>query len=88
MKAAELARCLFTAYILLALTSSNQEHHLVYGNHQLIDGNPPNEVLREHINPDPQAGQVVGEREWEALKIQNSKAFWNEPKDLLVTLVR
>jgi hypothetical protein len=31
---------------------------------------------------------LLTEREWKAIRIQQSLAFWQEPKDLLITLVR
>ena len=39
------------------------------------------------ITGEPEDGEDLGEREWAAFGTQESKAFWNEPKDLLVTLV-
>ncbi|KAI9765689.1 MAG: hypothetical protein M1840_007247 [Geoglossum simile] len=61
-----------------------------FGNHSLEDvvpGDhriPPRGVLSESISD----RELLWPRERAAFKIQQSRAFWREPKDLLVTLVR
>jgi hypothetical protein len=34
------------------------------------------------------AKALLEPHEWAAIKVQGSKAFWDEPKDLLITIVR
>ncbi|KAH0555949.1 hypothetical protein GP486_006106 [Trichoglossum hirsutum] len=52
--------------------------------HCIYDDTPQYGRIAPSVSSD---GGYLGKRERNAIKIQRSAAFWNEPKDLLVTLV-
>lgn len=62
-------------------------HYIDFGNHDdEIDNDTPQQG---ETNPSVASeSEFLGRRERKAIKIQRSLAFWNEPKDLLVTLVK
>jgi hypothetical protein len=79
------------------VTHNSNIHSIDYGNHappersEQADGGANDDETQRSWDDNSSIASDTGlltEREWKAIRIQQSLAFWQEPKDLIVTLVR